>query len=312
MSVTVTTDQRHVADAGRRFYYHTFMALQLFAERHTSYDYFWNWEMDVRFTGPYHSLFPSLATWGKSQPSDGLWQRNTHFYIPSVHGSFDDFTDLSMSSTLGFPNPKPWAPLHTLTNASEDQTDLITLFPLFETTHTAWPHKDYLVHYRPSAVTPRFGTVGTNMRFSRRMLGLMSHENAAGRAMMSEMWPPTLAFHHSLRTVVVHHPIFLDREWPPDVLLRTFNGGPDGRVGGSSRSIINREHHFLGSTWFWNAQLPLKLYQRWMDADINKLQPVNRSCNWSLPDKVDSQSRGSAGALLPPMLLHPVKGDRLL
>ena len=85
---------KHVADAARRFYYHAFMALQLFAERHAAYDYFWNWEMDVRFTGPYHSLFPSLATWGESQPSDGLWQRNTHFYIPSVHGSFDDFTDL--------------------------------------------------------------------------------------------------------------------------------------------------------------------------------------------------------------------------
>lgn len=290
------------------------MALQLFADRHQEFDYYWNWEMDVRFTGRYNSLFPSLSAWAERQPDDGLWQRNTRFYMPSVHGSFDNFTKSFMASTAEFPEASPW-----ITDTFEEaytlgQTDLVALFPLFDVSHTAWPHKNYVVNFESFTVTTRFGTVGTNMRFSRRMLRIMSHENAAGRAMMSEMWPPTLAFHHSLRTVVVHHPLFLDRHWPDDKLMSTFNGGMNGRVGGSSGSVINRERHFRGSTWFWNAQLPLELYQRWMQADRRDTQHgfAEAGREGCTPTKSVAQSRDLAGALLPPMLLHPIKGDRLL
>lgn len=287
------------------------MALQMFADRHQEFDYYWNWEMDVRFTGRYNSLFPSLSAWAEQQPAKGLWRRNTRFYIPSVHGSFENFTESTMASTADFPEASPWI-ADTLKEAyNPGQTDLIALFPLFDVSHTAWPHKDYVVNFNTNIVTPRFGTVGTNMRFSRRMLRIMSHENEAGRAMMSEMWPPTIAFHHGLRTVVVHHPLFLDRDWPSDKLMSTFNGGINGRVGGSAGSVINREHHFGGSTWFWNARLPLRLYRRWMQAD-RRAKPHETEETGNNPTQSIVQSEDCVGALLPPMLLHPVKGDRLL
>ena len=65
--------------------------LQYFAQKHPEYDYFWNWEMDARFTGHWYDLFNSVRKWAKKQPRKGLWARNERFYIPEFHGSWEDF-----------------------------------------------------------------------------------------------------------------------------------------------------------------------------------------------------------------------------
>ncbi|KAI9738610.1 MAG: hypothetical protein M1834_008114 [Cirrosporium novae-zelandiae] len=72
-------------------YRSSFMPLMYFARRHPEYEYFWNWEMDARYTGNWYSLFESVRQWTKSQPRKGLWERNGRFYIPSIHGSWDEF-----------------------------------------------------------------------------------------------------------------------------------------------------------------------------------------------------------------------------
>lgn len=75
-------------------YRSTFMPLQYFAHRHPEYDYFWNWEMDIRYTGHWYHLFDKVRTWAKQQPRKGLWERNGRFYVPSVHGTWDDFKQM--------------------------------------------------------------------------------------------------------------------------------------------------------------------------------------------------------------------------
>lgn len=75
-------------------YRSSFMAMQYFAHRHPEYDYFWNWEMDVRYTGHWYHLFDSVRKWAKQQPRKGLWERNGRFYVPSVHGTWDDFKQM--------------------------------------------------------------------------------------------------------------------------------------------------------------------------------------------------------------------------
>ncbi len=84
------------------------MAMQYFAHRHPEYDHFWQWEMDIRYTGHYYDLFSKLEGWAKEQPRKGLWERNARFYLPSVHGSWDDFKQMarvqSESGTLGADN----------------------------------------------------------------------------------------------------------------------------------------------------------------------------------------------------------------
>lgn len=75
-------------------YRSTFMPMQYFAHRHPEYDHFWNWEMDIRYTGHWYHLFDSVRKWSKKQPRKGLWERNGRFYVPSVHGSWDDFKQM--------------------------------------------------------------------------------------------------------------------------------------------------------------------------------------------------------------------------
>ncbi|KAL8729879.1 MAG: hypothetical protein Q9166_004436 [cf. Caloplaca sp. 2 TL-2023] len=75
-------------------YRSTFMPVQYFSHQHPEYDFVWNWEMDVRYTGQWYHFFDQIRKWTKAQPRKGLWERNGRFYIPSVHGSWEDFKQM--------------------------------------------------------------------------------------------------------------------------------------------------------------------------------------------------------------------------
>ncbi|KAF5527075.1 hypothetical protein CGCA056_v000558 [Colletotrichum aenigma] len=78
------------------------MAMQYFAYQHPEYDYYWSWEMDIRYTGHYYDLFSKMEDWAKEQPRKGLWERNSRFYLPSVHGSWEDFRQMArVQSEMG-------------------------------------------------------------------------------------------------------------------------------------------------------------------------------------------------------------------
>ncbi|KAK2760771.1 hypothetical protein FQN54_002008 [Arachnomyces sp. PD_36] len=94
-------------------YRSTFMPIQYFAHQHPEYDYYWNWEMDVRYTGHFYHLFDKVGSWAKKQPRKGLWERNARFYVPEVHGSWDDFRQMVRVQTeLGTNSPNNmWSPI---------------------------------------------------------------------------------------------------------------------------------------------------------------------------------------------------------
>ncbi|KAK8189556.1 hypothetical protein BKA81DRAFT_307787 [Phyllosticta paracitricarpa] len=72
-------------------YRSTYLPMQHFAHMHPEYDFFWHWEMDARYTGHYYHLFDKVSAWAREQPRKGLWERNARFYVPTEHGSWDDF-----------------------------------------------------------------------------------------------------------------------------------------------------------------------------------------------------------------------------
>lgn len=83
-----------------------YMALQYFSHQNPSYEYLWNWEMDVRYTGQWYHLFDRTTRWSKDQPRKGLWERNGRFYIPSVHGTWEDFKQMiRVQSEMGTNSP---------------------------------------------------------------------------------------------------------------------------------------------------------------------------------------------------------------
>ncbi|KAH6663838.1 hypothetical protein B0J14DRAFT_661781 [Halenospora varia] len=83
------------------------MAMQHFAQVHPEYDFFWHWEIDIRYTGHYYNLFSQIDSWASKQPRKGLWERNSRFYVPSVHGSWEDFKQMVRVQTeMGTPSPE--------------------------------------------------------------------------------------------------------------------------------------------------------------------------------------------------------------
>lgn len=289
-------------------YYHTFMALQLFAERHPEFDFFWNWEMDVRYTGHYGHFLQTASEWSAKQRREQLWERNARFYIPSYHGSYDSFADMVSSEVestdrFGHHDPREAeerSPASSKEPASYEEADLITFFPMFEPAGTLWPYKDYIVNYNAAdAAKPRRVAVGTNARFSRSLLLAMHRENQdLGHGMMSEMWPPTVALQNDMKAVAVPHAVMLDRRWPAQSLEEVFNAGDGGQVGSSLSTVINQEHNFKGSTYYYNSQFALDLYKRWMGlASHGPGSPA-----WEVEN---------GRMCLPGLLLHPVKSSRL-
>lgn len=82
------------------------MAMQYFAHHHQEYDFFWHWEIDIRYTGHYYNLFSQIESWAKKQPRKGLWERSSRFYVPSVHGSWEDFKQMVRVQTeMGTQSP---------------------------------------------------------------------------------------------------------------------------------------------------------------------------------------------------------------
>ena len=93
----------------------TFLPVQYFASQNPNYDFFWNWEMDVRYTGQWYHLLDKVQSFAKAQPRKGLWERNGRFYIPSVHGSWEDFKHMVRFQTeMGTDNSNNvWSSLKT-------------------------------------------------------------------------------------------------------------------------------------------------------------------------------------------------------
>lgn len=106
----------------------TFLPVQYFSHQHPEYDFFWNWEMDVRYTGQWYHLLDRVRGWTKAQPRKGLWERNGRFYIPSVHGSWEDFRQMVRVQTeMGTDSPNnlwsaPKAGPETRPGASSSQS----------------------------------------------------------------------------------------------------------------------------------------------------------------------------------------------
>ena len=220
--------------------------------------------MDVRYTGHHYELVDSLDTWTREQPRKGLWERNSRFYIPKVHGDYTtDFTEYvqgrhitgskgeeqdssiwgpklpprqKSQSTDEFPPRESPTPLRdNFTWGVGEDADLITLLPTFNPDLTRYAmrgaHFNYPVALEPEG-PPRRATIITFYRFSNRLLSAMHLENtqSPGHHMSAEQWPLGAALHHGYKVVYAPHSVFMDREWPAKAAEFIFNNGDSEQV----------------------------------------------------------------------------------
>ncbi|KAI5794854.1 hypothetical protein FPQ18DRAFT_371457 [Pyronema domesticum] len=275
-------------------YRSTFMPIQQFAVSHPEFDFFYNWEMDARYTGHWYHLLSQFSTWSTQQPRKGLWERNERFYIPAIHGSWQNFvadTQRRNNNTIFGPVAVPGVMINpTLPNPPDgvgEHADLITLNPLFKPDDTTWFLRNDHPGY-PSPSTPRRASIVAFSRLSRRLLMAMHSENEAGRTMFSEMFPASTALIHGLKAVYVPHPIGFDRAWPLGFMEKTLQTSGRGGVFGV------REHNLLSGTWYYNAEFAGRVYKAWGKG---------------VKGNEGQEDRGERGGrmCLRGMLIHPVK-----
>ncbi|KAI9809712.1 MAG: hypothetical protein M1825_000145 [Sarcosagium campestre] len=315
--------------------------VQRFSQEHPEFDFYWNWEMDSRYTGHYFHLFNSIAEWSDRQPRKGMWERSDRMYIPSAHGAYDtDFRQLVENSTLediwGPPKAidvEPIGPRPPTESSSDDDyswgvgeaADFISFLPMFNPDGTVWYFREAAWGYHdgerqtPLQRTPetvRRATIVTQSRLSKPLLDTMHNENLVGHHMGAEMWPHSIALTHGLKAVYAPHPIWLDRKWPTSYLASRFNPGPHGESGTvveSPFSILN-EGPWWGTSWYYRSELPRTLYWTWLGWKEKIAHPVGGFTHSAFREELTDFPYGGPdweskhGRLcLPGMLFHPIK-----
>lgn len=291
-------------------------ALQWFAQRHPEYEYFWNWELDLRYTGHYFEFFNSAANWADKQPRKYLWERNERFWIPGLHGRYQDFMDHVEKEVIASKEPSPWGPLindgivstATMPPTTLDRdnyewgvgepADLISFSPLFDPTKNAWSLRYDVTGYGDTA-PPRRTSIITVGRFSRRLLQAMHEEVSRNKhTMFPEMFPGSIALHHGLKAVYIPHPIYFDRRWPLENLDSVFNHAqtPELSVYYWPFTPGTSEHNFFTSTYYYNTEFGPQLWHRWLGQ---------KDGDYGGPD----MERESGRMCLRGVLMHPVKFD---
>ncbi|KAJ5929501.1 hypothetical protein N7454_006451 [Penicillium verhagenii] len=289
-----------------------FQPVQIFSRLHPEYDYIWQFEMDSRYTGHYYHLLKQAANFGKQQPRKNLWERNSYFYIPAIHGTWDEFTDqvdqsmANQDSVLGPQavkgiNTDGEAPTIPVVDLEEDlwdwgigeEADVITWLPSFDPRHTKWPFRDHVFNFAQKGSTPRRASVVAMSRVSAHLLRLMhADKERTGLGLASEMSPTSWALYYGLKAVQVPQPIFHAHSWDPAELNRRANPGSPGAINAGRDSIWSWNMHndiLLNVTFMFNSEFSERLYRAWLGYD---------------------QREDSGKICLPPMLLHPVKNTK--
>lgn len=296
-------------------------SLQWFAQQHPEYDFYWNWEMDVRYTGHYFEFHDGVSKWAAKQPRKLLWERNSKFWIPQVHGSWQNFSKLIENETMWSGEKPIWgavkfptlgrgmldSPNATLPPTSFDEdgydwgvgedADLIVFNPLFDPDKLKWYFRSDLTGYDQTLEPPpRRSSIITVSRLSRRLLETMHEEVFRMRhTMFPEMWAPSIALHHSYKAVYVPHPVFFERDWPPDVVNQLFNYPETPR----RSPFSNGGYYFKQSTFYFNADFSGVLWRRWLGATENGKGGRK------------FEEDGSGRMCLQGLLHHPVKHERI-
>jgi hypothetical protein len=315
------------------------MPLQHFAYMHPEYSHFWNWEMDMRWTGSYYELFDRLGEWGKSQTRVGMWERAAKYYIPELHGDWNNFTRLVDEETresgrkpilgpVSFPGrtdlmngdrfvPPTCAEGTDLSKCGVgEDADLITLNPLFDAEQSGWVFANDVTGYdKNNGRPPRRSSIVTASRLSRRLLMVMHEETwRLHHSMFSEMFPGSMALHHGLKAVYAPHPVFIDRDWPAQAIDNAFNGGRQHSSSGPGSPFdLRNEHNHKGTSWYYNSEFAGLLWRRW----LGYAQMDGRGANGGFAGqgtlrggRQEEQDPSSSGRLcLRPMLVHPIKWE---
>ncbi|KAJ5503350.1 hypothetical protein N7463_006224 [Penicillium fimorum] len=193
--------------------YQYFQPVRIFSQLHQQYDFIWQFEMDARYTGHLYHLLEQAAAFAKQQPRKHLWERNSYFYIPTVHGTWEEFNsmvdrwmvdratvwgpvpveDLNVSAEAHFLPPILTAEKDISSWGIGEEADVITWLPQFNPANTGWPMRDVIYGFAEGPAIPRRSSPVAMSRLSARVLRIMHTDLAEkGLDLGSEMSPTSI------------------------------------------------------------------------------------------------------------------------
>ncbi|ODQ49960.1 hypothetical protein SAICODRAFT_39581, partial [Saitoella complicata NRRL Y-17804] len=208
--------------------------LQWFATRHPEYDFFYNWEMDVRYIGNYYELLNKAEVFARGQPRGEMtWNNSQHWIIEGTQN---------------------WSPPSTTPSIGiGEEADLIAFDPIFDPINSGWYFEDDIVNYPSARSTPRRASIITNARLSRPLLLALHAENSLGRHIHCEAFPASIAYARHLKAVYVPHPVFYEH----DVDRREL----DTKV--NDQRFFGHEWDMNPSTYYYRAGFAKTVYRGW-------------------------------------------------
>ncbi|KAI0478300.1 hypothetical protein F4859DRAFT_521137 [Xylaria cf. heliscus] len=282
-----------------------YQALQIFSHKFPEYSHIWQLEMDLRMTGHVHDTLQSATTFARAQSRRNLWERNGRFYIPALHNnSYEDFartveaetTDDEIGNT-GIWGPvsasdfKPQGPTPPPRSETDwgvgEEADLINFMPTIDPIGTEWVYENDIHGFVDGEATPRRLSIVSITRTSRRLLRLVSEaQQSRGQWLVSEATMETFTLLHGLKAVTVPHPIAFGYPITAEELDANINRGPpSNRAGGFLPSMLYTNMGWIHGPW-WGSSY-------WFTG-------------FGAQDLWDAYVGGER---LPPLLLHPVKGE---
>ncbi|KAJ5791104.1 uncharacterized protein N7518_008115 [Penicillium psychrosexuale] len=267
-----------------------FQPMQIFSRLNPQYDFFWQFEMDSRYTGHFYDLLQQATEFAKQQRRKNLWERNSYFYMPAIHGSWDNFTDQVDQSMTGVDSiwgPRPAKGIEAWAEAPEppradmedeswswgvgEEADLITWLPQFDPQHTDWLLTNRIYNFRQRGSTPRRASVVAMSRVSARLLRLMHKDTTEkGLGLASEMGPTSWALYYGLKAVQIPQPIYHAHETSPVELNLRANSGKPGKISAGRNSIWNWNQHndiMMKISYMYGSQFAGKIYRAWLGYD---------------------------------------------
>lgn len=265
-----------------------YQAIQIFSQTF-NFDYYWQLEVDARFTGHTYHFLDRAIEFSRKQPRKYLWERNAYFYVRDSHGPWDHFMDSHGKAMMGKPSvwgpvPKegvtPLGPKPPVARPEEDnfnwgvgeEADFITFLPIFDPAQTIWVATEMM--WNLPIETPRRTAVITMSRLSNTLLDTMHDAQVQrGWGLASEMTASTFALWHGLKAVHVPHPVYVDGHWTSHELARLMNVGPPEQINGTPESWWNWNHLvdriFYRISFLFTNQAAEDLFRRWMGYPVN-------------------------------------------
>ncbi|EXJ60391.1 hypothetical protein A1O7_04543 [Cladophialophora yegresii CBS 114405] len=309
-------------------FFQVYQPLQLFAQLFPGFDHYWQLEMDVKITGHAGVWLDAMARFARDQPRKQSVERSSYYYMPQVHGSYEEFSSAVNQSLNGggiwgparigdLPSPvgpQPPVPDPTMDDfdwgVGED-ADLILTNGLADVKATKyWPFKGWVHGFKDGEDTPRWYSPVAMGRYSWNLLNAMHHAQVhQGLALSSEATAVSFALYHGLKVVFPPHPWYhhpqADREVSVEELGQLFNGGTPAENAGTNNGLaFGRAMYdpngvyslFNGGTWWWVPGYPGRTFKQWMNRDTTDMPGMLREFNGQI--------------WAPMMALHPVKvGD---